>query len=133
MSFADNAASRQLTLTIVTDNPPLGLDDLQRFTAAGYGVNLVKDADDLVASDSFPDLVLIDMAQSEALSLAVTRRVRALSRQVGVLVMISHAHRESKTLAFNAGADNCIHKPCDMDELMAMLKSLLRVAIRVPR
>jgi adenylate cyclase len=75
-----------------------------------------------------PDLVLLDIVMPGMDGYEVCRRLRA-TRPGAVLpvVMITASGNEQKLRALEAGADDFIAKPFDQAELLARVRSLLRV------
>jgi adenylate cyclase len=75
-----------------------------------------------------PDLVLLDIVMPELDGYEVCRRIRA-SSQTAVLpvVMITASGDAEKVRALEAGADDFVMKPFDKAELLARVRSLLRI------
>jgi adenylate cyclase len=75
-----------------------------------------------------PDLVLLDIVMPGMDGYEVCRRLRATpAGAVLPVVMITASGHEEKLLALEAGADDFIAKPFDHAELLARVRSLLRV------
>jgi adenylate cyclase len=75
-----------------------------------------------------PDLVLLDIVMPGMDGYEVCRRLRATSAgAVLPVVMITASGTEEKLRALEAGADDFIAKPFDQAELLARVRSLLRV------
>lgn len=121
-----------LALTLLMEDGPQRLKDAQRWTEAGYQVNVVDKADALSCCAPFPDLVLVNLGPHQEQTLDAIHKIRQLCRQAGVLVVVTQGHAQSKTMAFMAGADNCIHSPCEFAELQAMMASLSRRVLLTP-
>ena len=75
-----------------------------------------------------PDLVLLDIVMPELDGYEVCRRIRA-SSQTALLpvVMITASGDAEKVRALEAGADDFVMKPFDKAELLARVRSLLRI------
>jgi class 3 adenylate cyclase/CheY-like chemotaxis protein len=85
------------------------------------------DALSLVASEQ-PDLVLLDIVMPEMDGYEVCRRLRADSQTAMLpVVMITASGEEQKVEAIEAGADDFISKPFDPAELLARIRSLIRI------
>jgi adenylate cyclase len=98
---------------------PRGYDIL----TAGSGLEALE----VMASES-PDLVLLDVVMPGMDGYEVCRRLRATA--AGALlpvVMVTASENEEKVRALEAGADDFIAKPFDHAELLARVRSLLRV------
>jgi class 3 adenylate cyclase len=75
-----------------------------------------------------PDLVLLDIVMPGMDGYEVCRRLRATPVGTVVpVVMITASGNEQKLRALEAGADDFIAKPFDQAELLARVRSLLRV------
>src|SRR5690242_19138394 len=94
-----------------------------RVSAANSG----REALAAVASEPI-DLVLLDIVMPEMDGYAVCRALRAESATSFLpVVMITASGEQEKIAAIEAGADDFIAKPFDQSELLARVKSLLRI------
>ncbi|HYW19253.1 MAG TPA: hybrid sensor histidine kinase/response regulator [Nodularia sp. (in: cyanobacteria)] len=98
----------------------------------GYEIDLV--ADGLTAlqqiEKSPPDLILLDVMMPGIDGYEVTRRIRN-NPQLNVsyipILLITAFHQSSVVEGLDVGADDFIRKPFDTDELLARVRSLLRL------
>jgi two-component system KDP operon response regulator KdpE len=74
-----------------------------------------------------PDLVILDLGLPDFDGSEVIRRLRAWSR-VPVIVLSVRDAQNDKIGALDAGADDYVTKPFDMDELLARMRATLRRA-----
>jgi PAS domain S-box-containing protein len=76
-----------------------------------------------------PALVLIDLGSVEPNGLLVVRAIRAdpASRELPIVVMTAADADDEITSALAAGADDCIQRPCRAPELLARIRSQLRL------
>jgi class 3 adenylate cyclase/CheY-like chemotaxis protein len=94
-----------------------------RVSAANSG----REALAMVADESI-DLVLLDILMPEMDGYAVCRALRAEPNSSFLpIVMITASGEQEKVAAIEAGADDFIAKPFDQAELLARVKSLLRI------
>ncbi|MBT1682101.1 response regulator [Curtobacterium flaccumfaciens] len=96
-------------------------------SARGYDVVTARDgreAIDAVITER-PDLVLLDLGMPRLDGIGVLEGVRAWS-QVPVLVLSARTDSSDKVDALDAGADDYVTKPFQMDELLARLRALGR-------
>ena len=95
----------------------------------GYDVISATDgarALELVASAK-PDLVMLDVVMPQPDGYAVCRRIREREDTAMLPVIMITASTSERTEAIRAGADDLIAKPFDQDELLARVRSLLRI------
>jgi adenylate cyclase len=115
---------------LVVDDVPQNVRLLEAILAArGYNVVSATDGNralELVES-SKPDLVLLDVMMPEPDGYEVCRRLRADDETAVLPVIMVTASTNEKMKAIEAGADDLIAKPFDHDELLARVRSLLRV------
>ena len=94
-----------------------------RVTTASSG----KEALD-VLSKEHPDLVLLDILMPGIDGYEVCRRIREDPGTAFLpVIMITASGGEDKIRAIEAGADDFVHKPFDQAELLARVRSLVRV------
>lgn len=92
-------------------------------TAADGGAAL-----ELVATVE-PDLVLLDVLMPDLTGLEVCRRLKAsaATRLLPVVLVTGSGEREDRIAGIEAGADDFLSKPFDSSELLARVRSLLRI------
>jgi two-component system, sensor histidine kinase and response regulator len=97
----------------------------------GYEIDLVDNGISALehVAQSPPDLILLDVMMPGMDGYEVTRRIRknpAIKSYIPIL-LITAFHESSVVEGLDAGADDFIRKPFDTDELLARVRSLLRL------
>ena len=94
------------------------------------GYRTVSAADGAAALSSVvehdPDLVVLDVMMPYVDGLAVCRRVRERGNRVPILMLTARHEVSDRVAGLDAGADDYMPKPFDLDELLARLRALLR-------
>lgn len=111
------------------------LGDLRR-TLGPAGFRLVAVRDPCRAQDALHrsacDIVLLDLQRGETVAHELVAGLR-LSAPTAFILVLSHQHASGERIrCFQAGADDYIHKPVLLSELMARMLALLRRSGRLP-
>ena len=114
---------------LVLDDEPAIRKLLER-GLAGYGYSVITTSSDQEALDiaarQSPDLILLDInlgAHPDGLD--VCRQLRAWSK-TPIIMLTVRDEKQMKLAALNAGADDYVTKPFDMEELEARIRAVLR-------
>jgi len=97
--------------------------------ARGYDVVTASDGVAALhrASESLPDLVVLDLGLPDMDGVEVIQGLRGWSR-APIVVLSAREDQRDKVTALDAGADDYVTKPFGMDELMARLRAASRRA-----
>ncbi|MGC0417507.1 response regulator transcription factor [Embleya sp. AB8] len=115
-------------ILVVDDEPAVreALESSLRFE--GYRVTLAEEgvaALTAIAGDE-PDLVLLDVLMPRMDGLTACRRLRARGDTLPVLMLTARDAVGDRVTGLDAGADDYLVKPFDLDELLARVRALLR-------
>jgi len=76
-------------------------------------------------ADSF-DLIVIDHSEPRINAMDICIELRQRSIEVPIVVLTAtHDHAQHRVAVFRAGADDCLVKPVDLDELQIRIEALL--------
>lgn len=117
-----------MRLLLVEDDAMIGEAVLNALRAAHYAVDWVRDgamADTALRSEEY-DLVLLDLGLPKRDGLEVLRQLRARRNTTPVLVATARDAVGDRIAGLDAGADDYVLKPYDIDELLARARALIR-------
>jgi DNA-binding response OmpR family regulator len=115
-------------LLLVEDDTMIGEAVREALRAEGFAVDWVRDglaADTTLLSEQF-DLVLLDLGLPRLDGVELLRRLRARRNAVPVLIVTARDAVQDRVAGLDAGADDYVLKPYDLDELLARIRALIR-------
>lgn len=116
-------------ILIVEDDDGIAEFESLELEHEGFEVKRAKDGRE--ALDLFekflPDMILLDVMLPEISGLEVLRRIRKTS-QVPVIMVSARGETYDKVNGLDAGADDYIAKPFEIEELLARIRALMRRA-----
>ncbi|MFI2036362.1 response regulator transcription factor [Streptomyces bottropensis] len=127
MSPAEGAPEPQRIL--IVDDEPAVRDALKRSLAfEGYGTEVAVDgADALEKATAYrPDLVILDVQMPRMDGLTAARRIRGAGDTTPILMLTARDTVGDRVTGLDAGADDYLVKPFELDELFARVRALLR-------
>ena len=118
----------EAALLLVDDDAPIRRMLERTLTAEGYDVVAAADGGAALAAveRSVPDAIVLDVTMPGMDGLAVTRRLRAKGLRVPILLLTARDAVHERVAGLDAGADDYLVKPFDVDELSARVRALLR-------
>ena len=119
-----------MRLLLVEDDTMIGESVLDLLRAESYAVDWVKDgemAETALRTQDY-DLVLLDLGLPRRDGLQVLRSLRARRQRMPVLIATARDAVQQRIEGLDAGADDYLLKPYDLDELLARIRALLRRA-----
>lgn len=124
-----------LRILLVEDESALGEGIRVALKPEGYTVDWVQDgasALHALSHEAF-DLAILDLGLPRLDGLEVLSRLRAGANPVPVLVLTARDATEDRIAGLDAGADDYLVKPFDVNELKARLRALLRRSFQRPQ
>jgi len=118
----------EAAVLLVDDDAPI-LRMLERTLGAeGYTVAAVADGGAALAhvERSVPDVIVLDVAMPGVDGLSVTRRLRSKGLAVPILLLTAREALSERVAGLDAGADDYLVKPFEVEELTARVRALLR-------
>jgi two-component system OmpR family response regulator/two-component system response regulator QseB len=113
---------------LVEDDRMIGDSLRAALRMEGHAVDWVRDAaaaEATVASEAF-DLVLLDLGLPQGDGLQVLRSLRARGNATPVIVLTARDGPGDRVAGLDAGADDYLVKPFELDELGARIRAVLR-------
>lgn len=117
-----------MRLLLVEDDAMIGRAVRQGLGDAGFTVDWVTDgrAAELALANGVYDLALLDLGLPAKDGMTVLRELRARRDPLPVLIVTARDAVADRIAGLNAGADDYVLKPFDLDELVARVRALLR-------
>jgi two-component system OmpR family response regulator len=117
-----------MRLLLVEDDTMIGESVADALRAEGHTVDWTRDGDsaDTALRTTPYDLVVLDLGLPGRDGIDVLKALRARRDRVPVLVATARDALGQRVAGLDAGADDYLLKPFDLDELMARVRALLR-------
>ena len=127
MSPADSGD--QPARVLVVDDEPAVREAIRRSLAfEGYATELAADGlsalEEVDATE--PDVIVLDVLMPRMDGLTTARRLRAAGITTPILMLTARDTVGDRVTGLDAGADDYLVKPFELDELLARLRALLR-------
>ena len=119
-----------MRILLIEDDERLVASLGARLREAGYALDVSTDGvEGLYAGEEFPvDLAIVDLGLPGLNGLEVIRRLRQGGRDFPILILTARSDWQDKVEGLEAGADDYLTKPFQVEELMARINALLRRA-----
>ncbi|AZS78419.1 MULTISPECIES: response regulator [Achromobacter] len=117
-----------MRILLVEDDLMIGESVLDCLRAEHYAVDWVRDgnAAELALRTDTYDLILLDLGLPKRDGLALLRDLRTRKDRTPVLIATARDAVSDRIAGLDAGADDYIVKPYDVDELLARMRALIR-------
>lgn len=117
-----------MRIAIVEDNESVAKGIAYRLEDRGHAVDLIHDG--LVADwflrDDGNDIILLDITLPGLDGLSVLKSLRSRGDHRPVILLTARSETEDRVAGLDAGADDYVVKPFDLDELEARIRALAR-------
>ena len=117
-----------MRLLLVEDDSALGEGVRTGLRQEGYTIDWLKDGASALHAlqhEAF-DLAVLDLGLPRLDGVEVLKRLRAGGANLPVLILTARDATEDRIAGLDAGADDYLVKPFDLDELKARMRALLR-------
>lgn len=117
-----------MRILLVEDDVRIAREIAATLQAAGYMVEIVADGEAawFRGETEDYDLIVLDLGLPKMDGLAVLKRWRAAGRSLPVLVLTARGTWPERVEGINAGADDYLPKPFQMEEMLARVRALIR-------
>jgi len=113
---------------VVEDDAMIGAAVQQGLRGEGHAVDWVRDGKEAeaAAAPGNYDLIILDLGLPRRDGLSVLRALRAKGSEVPVLIVTARDAVTDRVAGLDAGADDYLVKPFDLDELAARVRAVMR-------
>ena len=117
-----------MRILVVEDEPTLQRQLKSALEAGGYAVDAASDGEDghFLGSTEAYDAIVLDLGLPKMDGLKVLEAWRREGRAMPVLVLTARDSWSDKVAGLDAGADDYLAKPFQVEELLARLRALIR-------
>ena len=119
-----------MRLLVIEDEPGLLADIKTRLEAESYIVDTSADGNEgyFFATEYPLDAAIIDIGLPGMSGIEIIKKLREQGHTLPVLILTARSRWQEKVEGLEAGADDYLVKPFQMEELIARVKALLRRA-----
>jgi len=123
-----------MRILVIEDETGLQADIRQRLETEGYIVDTSGEGNEgLYFATEYPlDAAIIDIGLPGISGIEIIQRLREQGHTLPVLILTARSRWQEKVEGLEAGADDYLVKPFQIEELLARLKALLRRATGTP-
>lgn len=117
-----------MRILLVEDDPRIVADARKALAAAGYIVETAADGEAawFLGDTEDYDAIVLDLGLPKMDGLAVLKRWRENGRTTPVLVLTARGTWSERVEGIDAGADDYLPKPYQVEELLARLRAVIR-------
>ena len=117
-----------MRILLIEDDAMIGKAVRQGLSQAGFAVDWVTDgrAAELSLANGVYDLAVLDLGLPKKDGIAILTTLRSMGNSMPVLIASARDTVRDRIVGLEAGADDYVLKPFDLDELVARVRALLR-------
>jgi len=119
-----------MRLLVIEDEPDLLADIASRLEAESYIVDTSLDGNEgyFFATEYPLDAAIVDIGLPGMSGIEIIKKLREQGHTLPILILTARSRWQEKVEGLEAGADDYLVKPFQMEELLARVKALLRRA-----
>lgn len=119
---------------LVEDDPDLAETLMVALVHQGYTVDRATDGrDGWEKAQKFTyDLMILDVGLPHLDGISLCKKLRSENIINPIILLTAYNHREDRVKGFDAGADDYVVKPFDIQELLARIRAILRRQPQIP-
>lgn len=117
-----------MRILLIEDDPMIGAGVQRGLKQEGYAVDWARDGreGELALANAVYELVILDLGLPRKSGLDLLTELRRAKNRVPVLILTARDAVGDRVKGLDAGADDYLVKPFDLDELSARLRALQR-------
>lgn len=117
-----------MRILVVEDDPRIARDVIETLTGAGYVADHESNGEEAWFKGDTEEYgaVILDLGLPGMDGLAILKKWRTGGRTFPILVLTARGTWSERVEGIDAGADDYLPKPFEMDELLARLRALIR-------
>ncbi len=115
-------------ILVVDDDPDISMMLKLMLEYKGYAVTILTKADETIHAleENRYSMAIIDMLLSGVSGIDICQRIRENHKTAHCPVLMISAHPNAKEICLQAGADDFISKPFDMNDILARINTLVK-------
>jgi DNA-binding response OmpR family regulator len=120
-----------MRILVVEDEPKILQSVVTALTAAHYRADAARDGETawFRGDTEDYDLVILDLGLPKMDGLSILKRWRAAGKMTPVLVLTARGAWTERVDGIDAGADDYLAKPFNIEELLALVRALIRRSV----
>ena len=115
------------SILVVDDDPDISMMLKLMLEYKGYSVTVLSKVEETVKTleDNNYSMAIIDMLLSGVSGIDICSRIRSNQSTAQCPVLMISAHPNAKEICLQAGADDFISKPFDMNDILSRISNLV--------